>query len=132
MPRRGRVLVAEDDQDVVALLRRILVNAGFDVTTVRDGLAAVVRAIEILPDLIILDVNMPKMGASEVLPQLKGNPGTREIPVVVITGTVPDARPYFIEAGAADFFIKPFDQEALLGRLIDLGKRANSGTSGRR
>lgn len=123
-PRRGRILLAEDDVDLANWLRRVLVRSGFEVVLVRDGLAAIVRAVEILPDAIILDVNMPRMGASEVLPQLLSNPGTREIPIVVISGTVPDSGPYFIEAGAADFFSKPFNGDQFVRRLIQLsGKR---------
>jgi CheY-like chemotaxis protein len=98
---------------------------------VLDGLAAVVRAIETLPDLIVLDVNMPKLGASEVIAQLKSNLGTREIPIVVMTDTVRDSRSYLIDAGAADIFVKPFEAETLVSRLIDLGRRADRGASGR-
>lgn len=123
VPRRGRVLVAEDDLDSANWLRRLLSSNGFEVLIVHDGLSAVVRAIETLPDIVILDVNMPKMGASEVLPQLRGNPGTRDIPIIVMSGTVPDSRPYFIEAGATDFFTKPIDGDILIDRLIDLRKR---------
>jgi two-component system phosphate regulon sensor histidine kinase PhoR len=126
-PRRGRVLVAEDDQDTATWLRRILINGGYEVTIVRDGLAAIVRTIEILPDAVILDVNMPKMGASEVLPQLRSNPGTRDIPIIVVTGTVPDSRPYFMEAGASEFFAKPLDGDRLIARLVQLGKRPGNG-----
>lgn len=125
--RHGRVLVADDDADIAAWVRRVLVNAGFEVTIVRDGLAAIVRTIEILPDAVILDVNMPKMGASEVLPQLRSNPGTRDIPVIVITGTVPDSRPYFLELGASDFLAKPFDGDLLVRRLVELGKQSRNG-----
>jgi chemosensory pili system protein ChpA (sensor histidine kinase/response regulator) len=126
-PRRGRVLVAEDDVDTANWLRRVLVRSGFEVVLVRDGLAAIVRAVEILPDAIILDVNMPRMGASEVLPQLRGNPGTREIPVVVVSGTVPDAGPYFLEAGAAEFFSKPFNGDLLVRRVIQLTRKSQDG-----
>jgi chemosensory pili system protein ChpA (sensor histidine kinase/response regulator) len=126
-PRRGRVLVAEDDVDLANWLRRVLVRNGFEVVLVRDGLAAIVRAVEILPDAIILDVNMPRMGASEVLPQLLSNPGTRDIPIIVISGTVPDSGPYFIEAGAADFFSKPFNGDQLVRRLIQLSGKGRDG-----
>ena len=126
-PRRGRVLVAEDDLDMANWLRRVLVRNGFEVVLVRDGLAAIVRAVEILPDAIILDVNMPKMGASEVLPQLLSNPGTREIPIIVMSGTVPDSGPFFIEAGASDFFAKPFNGDLLVRRLIQLSRKRQGG-----
>jgi len=126
-PRRGRVLLAEDDVDIANWLRRVLVRSGFEVVLVRDGLAAIVRAVEILPDAIILDVNMPKMGAAEVLPQLRGNPGTREIPVVVVSGTVPDAGPYFLDAGAAEFFSKPFNSDLFVRRLIQISRKTMDG-----
>jgi CheY-like chemotaxis protein len=67
------------------------------------------------------------MGASEVLPQLRSNPGTRDIPIIVVTGTVPDSRPYFMGAGASDFFAKPLDGDLLVQRLIQLGKRPANG-----
>ncbi|HYI15178.1 MAG TPA: ATP-binding protein [Thermomicrobiales bacterium] len=126
-PRRGRVLVAEDDVDMANWLRRVLVRNGFEVVLVRDGLAAIVRAVEILPDAVILDVNMPKMGASEVLPQLLSNPGTREIPIIVVSGTVPDSGPYFLEAGASEFFSKPFNGDLLVRRLIQLSRKRQDG-----
>jgi CheY-like chemotaxis protein/nitrogen-specific signal transduction histidine kinase len=119
----GRVLLAEDDPDSAHWLQRSLASRGYDVTVVPDGLAAVVRAIEMLPDAIILDVNMPRMGAAEALPQLKENPGARDIPVIVLTGTVPDARPYFLSAGAADFFTKPPPLDELDARLRQLIRR---------
>jgi PAS domain S-box-containing protein len=122
-PSAGRILLAEDDSDSARWMQRVLAARGFEVTTVPDGLAALVRAIEMLPDVIILDVDMPKMGASEVLPQLKNNPGTRDIPVIVITGTVPDTRGYFIEAGAVDFFSKPIDDDIVAARLTQLIRR---------
>jgi PAS domain S-box-containing protein len=124
---RGRILVAEDDTDIGAWLRRVLVAQGYDVTLVHDGLAAVVRAIEVLPDALILDANMPKMGANEVLPQLRSNPGTSDIPIIVMSGTIPDAGPYFIEAGATDFIAKPFDIEVLLAQLAELLRRPADG-----
>ena len=126
-PRRGRVLVAEDDVDMANWLRRVLVRNGFEVVLVRDGLAAIVRAVEILPDAVILDVNMPRMGASEVLPQLLSNPGTRDIPIIVISGTVPDSGPFFIAAGASDFFSKPFNGDLLVRRLIQLSRKRQDG-----
>jgi PAS domain S-box-containing protein len=126
-PARGRVLVAEDDVDAGAWLQRILTAHGYDVTLVTDGLAAIVRAIEILPDAIVLDANMPKMGANEVLPQLRGNPGTRDLPVIVVSGTIPDAGPYFIELGANDFIAKPCEAEDILGRLAQQLRRPLNG-----
>jgi CheY-like chemotaxis protein/anti-sigma regulatory factor (Ser/Thr protein kinase) len=120
----SRVLLAEDHPETALLTQRQLSQRGLDVSVVPDGLAALVRAIEWLPDAIVLDVNMPKMGAGDVLPQLRGNPGTRDIPIVIVTGTVPDARSYFIEAGADDFFTKPLDYAALATRLAQLVRKS--------
>ena len=120
---QGHVLLAEDDPEGAFLTQRLLAGHGFEVTGVPDGLAALVRAIEWLPDAIILDVNMPKMGVAEVLGQLRANPGTRDIPVIVLTGGAPDARASFIEAGADDVFAKPVDIDALATRLTQLLQR---------
>jgi CheY-like chemotaxis protein len=130
--RRGRVLIAEDDPDLAAWLRRLLIANGHEVSLAQDGLAAVVRAIEILPDAIILDANMPRMGAADVLPQLRTNPGTREIPVIVISGTMPDAGEYFLSLGADDFIAKPIDADILLACLIELQRKDGNGHDGRR
>lgn len=104
---KARVLVAEDDRLLRTAAVTTLRRAGFDVVAAEDGEQAVTLAGAERPDLILLDLIMPKVGGLEALRRIKANPDTREIPVIVLSnlGTESDQRSAR-EGGAAGFFIK--------------------------
>ena len=81
------VLVADDQEDMRALLLVILSNAGYSVIEAADGIAAIEMACEQQPDVILLDVSMPVMNGLEVLKRLRENPVTRSIPVIMVTAS---------------------------------------------
>jgi CheY-like chemotaxis protein len=80
------VLVADDDPEMRQLIVDVLATAGFRALTAADGEEAVALALEHSPDLVVLDVMMPRMDGYTALTRLRGQPATREIPVVILTG----------------------------------------------
>lgn len=117
----GTVLVVEDDPQNARLLTRLLSGAGFVVDVVGDGAAALESVRRRAPDVILLDWMLPGVPGIEVCEDLKRDPQTRLIPVVLLTGL--DAREYRlagINAGADDFLTKPFDPEELRARVRSL------------
>jgi putative two-component system response regulator len=115
------VLVVDDDEGVAALLARILAAEGCRTRHAPDGRAAFARLAEALPDLVLLDLDMPHLGGFEVCRRLKSDPTTRLLPVVILTGRDPnDARLRAWDLGADDFITKPFSTAELLARCRSL------------
>lgn len=106
---RPQILVAEDMGLLVRLMRFHLERAGFDVIAVADGAQALEQCEADIPDLILLDVEMPEMNGFQVLDRLRRDAATRHIPVIMLTAHAKDA-PLFAEwAESADLFMtKPF------------------------
>jgi DNA-binding response OmpR family regulator len=114
-PGVHRILVADDDSDIVDLLRMNLAARGYEVTTAGNGEEAWASASESPPDLVVLDVMMPKMDGLEVLAKLRAEPRTRDLPVVMLTARSSDTDVWHgWEAGADYYITKPFD----LGELL--------------
>jgi putative two-component system response regulator len=116
-----RVLVADDEQPVAELLRRVLVKEGYGVEIVYDGLSALEGVLQHKPHLVLLDVNMPGMNGIEVCRRLKQDPAHRLTPVVLVTGmSQREKRIEGLDAGADDFLSKPVDTQELLARVRTL------------
>lgn len=110
-----RILIVDDHPDLRELMTRMLVSRGFEVETVTQGATALLAASTSHPDVIFLDVMMPDVDGLTVLEQLKGNPATAAIPVVVMTAQMRERiRHQALLAGAARFIGKPLT----LGELI--------------
>ncbi|HEY7501772.1 MAG TPA: HD domain-containing phosphohydrolase [Vicinamibacterales bacterium] len=116
-----RVLVADDEQPIADLLRRILAKEGHTVKIVNDGTSAIEAVAEFKPHLVLLDVNMPGLNGIEVCRHLKQDPANRLTPVVLVTGMAQrEKRIEGLEAGADDFLSKPVDAQELLARVRTL------------
>ncbi len=102
-----KILVAEDDKLISGSLCDALRSAGYDPTPAYDGEEAVAKAKEVVPDLALLDIMMPKLDGISVLWELKANPATANMPVVVLTniGDV-ETISKIVEAGAVDYLLK--------------------------
>lgn len=118
------VLVAEDDADIRDLVAFKLEQAGYEVITAEDGPSALAAARRSAPDLAVLDVSMPGMSGLDVCRQLRADPTTATIPIIMLTARaqerdVEDG----LTAGADDYMIKPFSPRELVARVhTQLGK----------
>ena len=116
--RNETVLVAEDSLTVRALLRAHLRDRGYSIVEAADGEQALSRARESLPDVILLDVEMPKLDGFGVLERLKADPDLCDVPVVFITGrTTAEDAVRGLELGAHDYLRKPFEAAELAARV---------------
>ena len=114
-----KILVADDVPDNVALLSRYLQSEGYSFIAASDGLEALEKIRSEMPDLILLDVNMPKMDGFEVLQQIRTDPAIEHIPVIILTAARighTDVQAG-LNLGADDYVTKPFDRRELLARI---------------
>ena len=127
MSDQPKVLVAEDERDIRELIGFTLRFAGLDVILTRNGAEAVEQVLQLKPDLIMLDVRMPKMTGYEACRALKNNPDTSDIPVVILSAKGQDGEiQEGIEAGADHYIVKPFAPEELTNRVKDILRDAGA------
>jgi DNA-binding response OmpR family regulator len=113
---KEKILIADDEIDLVTVLRTYLEVKGYEVLAAYDGEKALEVAQKEIPDLILLDVMLPKLDGYTVLRELKGKKETKEIPVIMITakGKMKDM---FEMEGVKDYLVKPFAKEELLEKI---------------
>jgi DNA-binding response OmpR family regulator len=115
---KPKILVVDDEPDVVALIEATLRADGFDVVKAYDGIGALDLVASEKPDLILLDIMMPMMSGYEVCEQIKASRETKHIPVVYLTSAhTPDARAHGIRVGAATLVTKPFFPAELVAQI---------------
>ncbi len=120
------IMVADDNPDIVDILRNMLEENGFNVTCAYSGKDLFAGLEELKPDLILLDIMMPQMDGLEVLRRLKGAPKTSSIPIIMITVKDEDKLAAH-KLGADDYIPKPFD----IDKLVTAINRLLSGDQGR-
>ncbi|HLB70070.1 MAG: response regulator [Candidatus Methanoperedens sp.] len=117
---KSKILVVDDEQLNVELFEGIL-SKEYDIVTALSGIDALVKVEKTVPDLILLDIMMPNMNGYAVCKQLKGNPRTMHIPIVMVTALKErEDKIKAIEAGADDFLSKPIDMYELNARVKSL------------
>lgn len=114
----ARILIAEDEPDIRELVAFTLRFAGHEVTTTSNGEEAVQQASQIIPDLILMDVRMPKMTGYDACRVMKTNPALKDIPVVFLSAKGQDSEIQSgLDAGAEDYLLKPFAPDQLTQRV---------------
>jgi len=122
---RPRVLVVEDESDLVVMLRYNLEKEGFTVAATGDGEEALLLVEEQAPDIILLDWMVPMVSGIEVCRRLRRNPDTRDIPIIMLTARgEEDDRVRGLNAGADDYVTKPFSPGELIARVHAVLRRS--------
>ncbi len=125
MSNHDVILVADDDEDIVRFVEVNLRLEGFEVITANDGEQALQAAYDRLPDLVLLDVMMPKVDGFEVCQRLRGDGRTKNISVIMLTARSLSAdKVVGLTAGADDYMIKPFDPIELVARVKSALRRS--------
>ena len=122
----ARILVVDDEPDIVRVVVKIMEARGHTVSTAKDGAEAIDRVKADPPDVVILDLNLPKIDGYEVCKRIKGDPTTQHVPVVMMTAayvSVEDAQTGSL-AGADEYVVKPFLREVLVHNVERLLKPA--------
>jgi two-component system phosphate regulon response regulator PhoB len=119
--RKSKVLVVDDEPDAVELVAFNLKKAGFEVATAEDGVEALDKAKEALPDLIVLDVMLPQIDGLEVCRNLRRDAKTAAVPILMLTAKGSEVdRVLGLELGADDYVTKPFSPRELILRIKKL------------
>jgi len=117
----GRVLIIDDDPDVRRLLRRLLAPARYEIEECGEAASGLASIREEAPDLVLLDLQLPDRSGHEVLDEIRSDPRTRLLPVVMLTGFATSAEKIrATREGVTDFLSKPFSPEELLARVRSL------------
>jgi len=120
-----QILVVDDDPDIARFVEVNLRSAGYDVSVAGDGEEALEKASVIRPDLVLLDVMMPRIDGFEVAQRLRKNPQTANTSIIMLTAKALSAdKVTGLQAGADDYIIKPFDPIELLARVKGTLRRA--------
>lgn len=124
---KSKILVVDDEQDVTELLEFNLRAAGYEVVSAEDGPTALKKARENQPDLIILDVMLPEMEGTDVCKELRRDPSTARIPIIMLTAKAGEIdRVLGLELGADDYVTKPFSPRELVLRVRGLLRRGQA------
>lgn len=123
----AKILVVDDENDLVELLDYNLKKEGYSVLLAGDGIAALAIAAKELPDLVVLDIMLPGMQGLDVLRELKKKPETQAMPVILLTAKSEELDKVLgLELGADDYMTKPFSPRELVARVKAVLRRASA------
>ena len=121
---RPIILVAEDNADSREVMQLLLESNGYEVLSVGDGLHAITAAIGTVPDLILIDLDLPKLDGLSVVRDLRRQPRLSNVPIIVVSGHDPSKyRQMALDAGGDDYILKPIDFDELPGLIEHLRLR---------
>ena len=120
-----RILIVEDDKDIVELVRYNLEKDDFQVQAVGDGVSALAQVKKSAPDLVILDLMLPKLSGLEICKEIRRDASLNRLPILMLTARGDEAdRVVGLEIGADDYVTKPFSPRELVARVKALLRRA--------
>ena len=111
---KADIIIVEDHPTMREAMRLILEHEGFDIREATDGASALSMARSRPPDLMFLDLNIPGASGADVLTELKADPATKDVRVIIVTATGEEGREFVLALGADEYFTKPFSPTALL------------------
>ncbi len=115
---RKKILIVEDDTDLLEVLRLSLKSAGFSIATATNGIEALRKARTLTPDLIVLDLVLPELDGFAVCETLRKDHATASVPIIVMTGLSSEfTRLAGFESGATDYVTKPFIPSELVSKI---------------
>lgn len=120
MASKGRILLADDDTDLQLMVKRAAARQGYEVTSVQIGLEVVALAAQLQPDLLVLDIRFPDADGRDLLQQLKENPSTTAIPVIVWSGSQHESVRRTALALGAEYFVDKRDPQSLLPKIAQI------------
>lgn len=121
-----KILIAEDERDIRELVRYSLTFAGFEVVEASNGIEAVDRTVAEKPDLILMDVRMPKMTGYEACKQLKAIDEVKDIPVIFLSAKGQESEiQQGMDVGAVEYILKPFAPDYLTDRVNEVLNRGD-------
>ncbi|APX93381.1 two-component system response regulator [Halomonas sp. 1513] len=117
----AKVLVVDDEPNIVLSLEFLMQQAGFDVVTAEDGESALDSIADGAPDLILLDISLPGISGFDVLEQLRADPAHANLPIIMLTAHGREVeREKGLALGADDYITKPFSTQALVDKVQGL------------
>jgi len=112
------VMVVDDSVTMRKVTGRVLERHGFEVGTAKDGLDALERMADTIPDLMLLDIEMPRMDGYELATAMKADPRMRDVPIIMISGDAQATEQFYVQRiGADDFMKKPFSRAEVFNRI---------------
>ena len=127
----GRILIADDEPAIVDLVRQLLMRRGYEVMTAPDGDAALQAIYDLRPDLVVLDLMLPKLSGWEVCRRVKEDKEVRDIPILMLTARREERDLVEgLELGADDYVKKPFSTAELDARIAAILRRSREGKTG--
>ena len=118
-----KILVVDDEHDIVTIIGKVLKKSGYEVMTANDGLECIKKVEGERPDLILLDNTMPNMDGQAVLSKLKASKKTADIPVIMVTALADQEHITGAQkGGAVEYIVKPFDYGVLLEKIAQVLK----------
>lgn len=116
-----RILLVDDSETILEMERMILQQDRYEVVTARDGQEGVTKALELKPDLILMDVIMPGLDGFAAVRRLREHPGTSRVPIVMVTSRAEaESMETGYESGCSDYIIKPIDRMELVAKVKNL------------